>query len=138
MQLIIESDPAAVRAGLARLLASDMITTMQDGARGTAEIVLAEVLNNIVEHAYNGQAGVIIISLQHRRDGVLVQVRDHGQPFPRDEVPQGLLPAAGLRENLPEGGFGWYLIRNLVRDLSYQRKDDCNHLSFCLSYDDIA
>ncbi|SEN56582.1 serine/threonine-protein kinase RsbW [Pseudorhodobacter antarcticus] len=136
MQLVIESDPTAVRSGLAQLLASDMIQTMQDGARGTAEIVLAEVLNNIVEHAYAGDNGAILIGLAHHPDGVHVTVRDQGRPFPREKLPQGHLPEIDQFANLPEGGFGWYLIRTLVRDLTYLRTDGFNHLSFCLPYED--
>lgn len=136
MQIIIESDPVAVRQGLARLLASDVIATLQAGARETAEIVLAEVLNNIVEHAYAGQPGSIVVSLNHNRHGVLVQVRDYGAAFPCHEVPKGDLPSLEACRDLPEGGFGWYMIRSLVRDLTYQREDGCNHLSFCLSYNE--
>jgi serine/threonine-protein kinase RsbW len=134
MQLVIESTPTAVRTGLARLLASDVIQTLHDGARGTAEIVLAEVLNNIVEHAYAGDAGVILIGMAHHPDGVHVTVRDQGHPFPRQELPQGLLPDIASFADLPEGGFGWHLIRSLVRNLTYQRADGCNHLSFYLPY----
>jgi serine/threonine-protein kinase RsbW len=136
MQLIIEGNPTAVRNGLAQILASDVIKTMQTGARGTAQIVLAEVLNNIVEHAYAGQEGAIVVALQHGRDGVTVTVRDHGRPFPMEELPQGHLPQITSFDDLPEGGFGWFLIRSLVEDLHYERRDDCNHLSFRLPYDD--
>jgi serine/threonine-protein kinase RsbW len=38
-------------------------------------------------------------------------------------------PAAPLSE-MPEGGFGWLIIRQLARDVSYTRQDGVNHLSF--------
>jgi serine/threonine-protein kinase RsbW len=136
MQLTIESDSTAVRDGLAAVLASPIIQTMEGGARGTAEIVLAEVLNNIVEHAYADMSGKIVLGLQHHPDGVLVTVQDKGNPFPQEELPQGLLPKIDSFADLPEGGFGWFLIRTLVRNLTYLRKDGCNHLSFCLPYED--
>lgn len=138
MHLNIKSDPIAVRDGLAVVLASSIIQTMDDGARSAAEIVLAEVLNNIVEHAYADQMGDIQLGLSHHPDGVWVTVRDRGHPFPKEELPQGLLPEVDSFDDLPEGGFGWYLIRTLVRNLTYMRKDDHNNLSFCLPYEDVT
>jgi serine/threonine-protein kinase RsbW len=138
MQLIIESDPIAVRDGLATILASPIIQTMEDGARGAAEIVLAEVLNNIVEHAYADRPGNIVLGMELQPDGVWVTVCDHGHPFPKQELPQGKLPAIDAFEDLPEGGFGWHLIRTLVRNLTYLHKDGRNILSFHLPYEDTA
>lgn len=138
MQLKIKSDPIAVRDGLALILTSPIIQTMDECARGTAEIVLAEVLNNIVEHAYAGQSGDIALALEHHVHGVLVTVQDIGTPFPNAELPQGTLPDVTSLAELPEGGFGWYLIRTLVRNLTYLRKDGCNHLTFNLPYTGAA
>ena len=33
-------------------------------------------------------------------------------------------------DDLPEGGFGWHLIRSLARDLAYVRRQDLNTFSF--------
>ena len=33
-------------------------------------------------------------------------------------------------QDLPEGGFGWFLIRELTHDLTYRRDGSRNHLSF--------
>lgn len=132
MQIAIDGDADAVRVGLADLLNSPPILAMADDARGTAEIVLAEVLNNIVEHAYAQSNGQIIIGLTPHPRGLLVNVCDTGGAFPKEELPQGLLPPIGQLEDLPEGGFGWFLIRRLVHGLTYQRKNGRNHLSFYL------
>lgn len=136
MQLTIKSDPIAVRDGLCVILAGPIIQTMEEGARGVAQIVLAEVLNNIVEHAYADSPGEIFIGLAHHPDGVWVTIKDRGHAFPKEELPQGLLPEMGSLADLPEGGFGWYLIRTLVRNLTYLRADGQNNLSFCLPYED--
>ena len=34
--------------------------------------------------------------------------------------------------DLPEGGFGWYLIRDLARDVNYEREGWCNVLTLRL------
>jgi serine/threonine-protein kinase RsbW len=105
---------------------------LDECARGTAEIVLAEVLNNIVEHAYSEQKGSISIALCDLGAGVEVVVTDQGRAFPQEQLPQGKLPPIDTTADLPEGGFGWYLIRTLVKDLTYRRLQSTNHLSFVL------
>lgn len=132
MQLTLESDPVAVRNSLATLLAHPILCNVDETGRGTAEIVLAEILNNIVEHAYARNAGEICVNLHQQSGGIYVVICDRGQPFPQGQIPHGTLPKTGLTQELPEGGFGWFLIRNLVQRLTYTRQDQCNQLSFLL------
>ncbi|QCO55662.1 ATP-binding protein [Pseudorhodobacter turbinis] len=134
MKLVFESNLDAVRTGLADLLASDALCAMEQDARGAAEIVLAEVFNNVVEHAYATSQGKIEVCLKDHPEGVLVTVTDSGIPFPQQQLPQGLLPEVKSSDDLPEGGFGWYLIRSQVRHLAYRREGKTNHLTFCLPY----
>jgi serine/threonine-protein kinase RsbW len=133
MQLTIASDPIAVRDALTTLLAGPEVQFLGATMRGTAEIVLAEVLNNIVEHAYAEDCGEISVHLRQQSTGVQVIISDQGRPFPQDSLPQGTLPQIDSPDDLPEGGFGWFLIRTLVQDLTYNRKEAHNHLSFFLS-----
>lgn len=138
MQFTIGSSPVAVRRGLATLLSCPAMQRMDASARGTAEIVLAEVLNNIVEHAYAGQAGPISVSLCNLAAGLEVVVTDQGNAFPREELPAGKLAPIDDLQDLAEGGFGWHLIRSLVRDLTYRRQHSTNHLSFVLPVGSIS
>ena len=101
---------------------------------GTIEIVLAEALNNVVEHAYReDEAGEVALSLRLRNSGLMVEVRDQGRPMPQGRAPLGDHPMSEEDEPMPEGGYGWYLIRELVRDLIYDRRDGENILIFRLS-----
>jgi len=97
------------------------------------ELVLAEVLNNVVEHAYEdlGQ-GVVELSVEVRDNCILCSVTDQGAP-----MPGGILPPARRHnpnelatDDLPEGSFGWALIRDMTKDLKYLRDDGSNRLSF--------
>lgn len=96
------------------------------------EIVLAEVLNNIVEHAYQGCGeGAIRLHVTLLDRCVSIEVRDDGLPMPERRAPEGQRPAvwAGQPvEDLPEGGFGWSLIRNLCHDVDYHRRGGENRL----------
>lgn len=98
------------------------------------ELVVAEVLNNIVEHAYAGDAtGQILASLAFRRDSLRADFTDYGAAMPGLAPPQGaMVDLSGRKEDLPEGGYGWFLIRSLSRDMRYRREDGANCLSLTI------
>ena len=131
-RITLDSDLFAVRHGLARLLRMQPLCDLGEEARGTAEIVLAEVLNNIVEHAYADQPGEIRVEVRRGTAGIRCQIRDRGRPMPGDMPPLGHLRPMAEGDDLPEGGFGWFLIRALAQDLTYARDGDENVLSFRL------
>ncbi len=95
---------------------------------GTVELVLAEVLNNIAEHAYGAQGGPVSLGLELPGDSVLCEVLDQGRPMPLGQVPEPGLPPINPPDHLPEGGFGWHIVRCLVSDLGYERGQDGNRL----------
>lgn len=131
-QVIIPADPVAVRAGLRALFDTLLLRSLPEDGRGTAEIVLAEALNNIVEHAYSRHDGEIEITLRLRGPDLVCSIRDNGLPMPNGLLPAGRLVALSSTDDLPEGGFGWFLIRSLSQDLDYQRVEGRNCLSFRL------
>lgn len=126
--LRLSADPYAVRDGLARIASCGPMAALSPDHRATAEIVLAEVLNNIAEHAYAGQAGEISVALARSPEGLDCWTVDHGREMPNGKPPAGTLP----EEEHPEGGFGWYLIRSLTQGLDYQRQDGENRLHFLI------
>lgn len=98
----------------------------------TIQLVLAEIINNILEHAYppNGPDGAVKITGICRQDGMHLRIRDTGLPMPDGELPLGGSQSLDVNlADLPEGGFGWFLIRDLARDLAYSRIGDENHLT---------
>jgi serine/threonine-protein kinase RsbW len=131
-QMSIPGEPLAVRDGLRVICRSELAQGLTEDERGTMEIVLAEVLNNIVEHAYSENPGEIEVALKLSLDALAVTVVDDGLPMPGGDAPAGKLKPIGSFGDLPEGGFGWHLIRSLSRELVYQRKDGRNRLSFRL------
>lgn len=102
-----------------------------------AEIVLAEVPNNITEHGFAEQEGVLLpIAVHCRMSGrrLHVMVVDKGRPVPADRCLAAVLPPVSLgtqdMDGLPEGGFGWCLIRELTCDLSLVSDGSGNRLCF--------
>ena len=126
------SDPFAVRDALAGARNAWQVCGCSAELCDKAEQVLAEVLNNVVEHAYGDTpGGAVEVILDHAEDGLRCEVRDNGAPMPGERLPAGQLAALGDRlEDLPEGGFGWYMIRTMTEDLTYRRMADWNVLSF--------
>lgn len=99
---------------------------------GTVELVLAEALNNIVEHAYAQTGrGPVQMSVRRHKAHLAFDVLDQGLPLPGLVLPVPNLPGTdGPVCTLPEGGFGWFLIHRLTYDLTYQRDTGRNHLCF--------
>ena len=135
-RLTLDSDESAVRAALAevrRVLDGGGVAA---GDRGTIELVLGEVLNNVVEHAYGpGATGVITLKCRAVPDGMGFCVCDNGRSMPGLRLPEGRLPDLACHpEDLPEGGFGWFLVRRLATDLKYARRQGTNIFRFRVPY----
>lgn len=127
------ADSLAVRSALRAALARFLRQISEDEA-GTLELVLAEVLNNIVEHGYAaGAPGHISLRIARDRQELACAVTDDGVPLPASCLERRLRPDAAMNSLfLPEGGFGWFLIHDLTCGLSYRREAGRNMLSFCL------
>jgi len=128
--VITHADALAVRHGLESIFAQEPLNCINADLRGTAEIVIAEALNNIVEHAYAECPGSIEISVNLDKDGLDCTIADFGAPMPNHALPAGHAHDLAQMADLPEGGFGWFLIRTLAQDLRYARSRDQNYLHF--------
>jgi serine/threonine-protein kinase RsbW len=125
------ADPISVRDALRAAMARFLRLMTPDEA-GTLELILAEVLNNIVEHSYGDSGtGTVTLSIVRDRRGLSCSVSDDGVPLPegclRKVLPDD--PGRPHPDTLPEGGFGWCLIHDLAQDLGYSRQDDRNLLA---------
>lgn len=132
LHLLFPGDAPSVRRALKTAMAVFRDMTANDALVGVVEIVLAEALNNIVEHAYGDHdRGLVDLEVEHRAPALVFRIRDEGQPMPGGDAPQGAAHDLDVSaEDLPEGGFGWFLIRELTEDLAYRRIGDRNELTF--------
>lgn len=132
------SDLSEVRNVLADLMTTLTSAGVPAGTRGSLEIVLAEIMNNISEHAYGEQVvGPISLEVMASPCCIGCRITDTGKSMPGLQVPEGVLPSNDVAlEDLPEGGFGWFLIRQMTADLSYARVEDANTLHFQLPVED--
>ena len=99
-----------------------------------AEIVLAEALNNIVEHAFEFQpTGQIDLSAELSELNLTFMLKDNGKVFPGIPQKKEMKGAEIAFEDLPEGGFGWFLIHELTEQIAYARLEDQNALQLQLA-----
>ncbi|MEH6830072.1 ATP-binding protein [Sulfitobacter sp.] len=125
----------AVRNGLAQAMACLAPLHLTADDMGTVELVLAEALNNVVEHALADSPNPTKIEIRghHSAAGLHVTVIDRGAPMPDGATPVAKTPNLDVSIcDMPEGGFGWYMIHTLATNVSYARIGASNHLSLHL------
>lgn len=132
LRVILPSTPMGVRKGLCEINAALLDAGYTTEECGTVEIVLAEVLNNVVEHAYAVPGDdLIALRIGPAQAGLTFLVEDRGREMPEGGPPLGQVADASTDLlNLPEGGFGWFIIREVARDVEYRREEGCNKMSF--------
>jgi serine/threonine-protein kinase RsbW len=121
------------RSGVGSVVERLRIMGLPESRADDVQIALSEAVNNVVEHAYaNATPGNVSIGCNLDAEQLWISIRDAGLPLPKESLAVGK-PAdlSGPREDLPEGGFGWFLIRELTSDIKYERDNGNNRLSLC-------
>ena len=136
VRMKFKSGPMAVRAALSHVLNELQEAGADTEDLGTVEIALAEAMNNIVEHAYpeGTEPGPIDVDCRATNGVLHVRIVDDGLPMPGGALPEG--KQANLDTDLldlPEGGFGWFLIQELALSVDYARISDQNVLNMQLT-----
>ncbi|MEE2860202.1 MAG: ATP-binding protein [Paracoccus sp. (in: a-proteobacteria)] len=114
---------------------------VSDDTLGRLELVLAEVMNNVAEHAPAGAGNaddsvrlpVIHLCIVRHTNGLACALTDDGVSLPDECILPRSLPAL-VMDDLPEGGFGWFLIQDLTQALCYYRESQRNYLAFSIPF----
>ncbi len=99
-----------------------------------AQLALEEACTNIVMYAYPSGGGTIYISMEVTCDILKIDIIDHGVPF--DTASHVAKLPVGKIEDRPVGGMGIYLIKNLMDNVSYERRGEMNALHLSKAKDD--
>ncbi len=85
------------------------------------QVAVDEIFCNIVNHSYHEETGrEIIIQANFDEKGLIFEILDQGDPFDPSEIDHPSL--AGDKE----GGFGFYLVKEIADEIVYQRKKTPN------------
>ncbi|MEL7092206.1 MAG: ATP-binding protein [Pseudomonadota bacterium] len=138
LHIEFESGSWGVRNALEQVKGNLVTYGLEPEEIGTVELVLAEAMNNIVEHAYPNDdcAGPISLTCARQMNGLGFSIEDKGRAMPGGKTPVGMAVDVDVDlGDMPEGGFGWFLIQDLAKDVHYARVDDTNRLTFriCVS-----
>lgn len=97
------------------------------------ELVLEEVLTNIMNYAYpDGEGNVEVgCELQSEEQRVQLVILDWGTPF--DPLSRSAPDVSADITEREAGGLGIFLLRNMVEELHYKRRDNKNILTLSLA-----
>lgn len=96
------------------------------------EIAVVEACNNIVEHAYTNQSGIITMDILTTPEKLTVNLRDTGSPMPEKTqapIEESFDFSRDDLDDLPEGGFGLFLMDNLLDERKYISENGINTLT---------
>jgi hypothetical protein len=78
-----------------------------------------EIFNNVAIHAYQRKGGGSIeIAITPGERELVIEIKDHGDPFDMDEVAP--LPTELDDESLPEGGMGIHIAKTMLDEITYE------------------
>ena len=95
------------------------------------ELAIEEVVTNIVTHGFaDVKDGVIEVRLDESGGDTVLEILDNGPPFNplAQEAPD---VAAGI-DDRQIGGLGIFLVRQIVKKINYERRDNKNMLRLWL------
>ena len=100
----------------------DMATTMK------LNLAIEEAVVNVMNYAYpQGTVGDISIEAQANDEQLAFIISDCGSPF--DPTAQQEADITLSAEERPIGGLGIHLVRQIMDDVAYERKDNYNILT---------
>jgi serine/threonine-protein kinase RsbW len=78
-----------------------------------------EIFNNVAIHAYQRKGGGSIeIAITPGERELVIEIKDHGDPFDMDEVAP--LPTELDVDTLPEGGMGIHIAKTMLDEITYE------------------
>jgi anti-sigma regulatory factor (Ser/Thr protein kinase) len=93
--------------------------------RRSVNVALDELLANALSHGLEGRdAGLVTVEVELDAERLTVTLTDDGPPF--DPIGRTAPDTTLSVEERPIGGLGVHLVRRLLDEVSYQRRDGCN------------
>ena len=100
---------------------------LDDGLKNKLDMTSEEIFANITFYAYPETNGMINVSIDNSNDEITLVFEDEGIPYNPLEKPDPdiTLPP----EERPLGGLGIFMVKEMAKDIAYQRVDNRNILT---------
>ena len=93
-------------------------------------LALEEAVSNVMLYAYPGKSGQVLVECD-KSNKLVFTITDSGVPFdPTQQIDPDVTQSA---EERPIGGLGIFLVRKIMDDVRYERKEDKNILTLVKS-----
>jgi serine/threonine-protein kinase RsbW len=116
------SELARVRAALAEIASRQRVSS---GVELDVGLALEEIVTNVITHGpARDPTQLITVRLSVGSGVVIAEIEDEGQPFDPLQAPQPNL--GGPLDARPVGGLGIHLVRTLMDEVVYSRRDGRN------------
>jgi len=121
----IEIEPSVDHLGRVRDFVESQLQAIGFSPDATGDLVLAvdEAVSNVVEHGFRGRAGTIAVEVVADREVCAVRISDDAPLFDPTRGDDSPPPVSPLQRDEP-GGYGLFLVRRLVDQLSYRITED--------------
>lgn len=93
----------------------------------TLNLALEEAVTNVMLYAYPDKSGTVLIKSEKSAAQIKFEISDSGIPF--DPTQQKEADITLSAEERAIGGLGIHLVRQIMDEISYERKDDKNILT---------
>lgn len=90
------------------------------------ELAIDEAVTNIIEHAYEGIEGEVVLRCWVAEHHFYVQLLDWGKGFDLEDVAQPNI--TGSLAERSTGGLGLYFMRQLMDEVHFESDESCNTL----------
>lgn len=89
-------------------------------------LALEEAVSNVMLYAYPNTSGQVLVEFEKHQAALVFTITDSGIPF--DPTQQEEPDITQSAEERPIGGLGIFLVRQIMDDIRYERKDNKNIL----------
>lgn len=85
------------------------------------ELACDEACTNVIQHAYGGEdVGIIRVAWEFSEGAFIITIRDEGQYFDADDVPEPHIPSSPEDfDELKIGGLGLHFMRSLMDEVEF-------------------
>ena len=127
-RLAILSSPSEVRL-LAQFCTDAIARMFSEEEIAAIELAIVEAANNIVEHAYDFEEGhPLQLSISNTGDSIEMTFFDQGPAFEYSQIAQPDFEWENV-DDIPEGGWGIYLINSIMDSVEFNRQGNINILT---------